>query len=772
MSGKKQRGVKLAPVAVGQKKKARQKRFSARFHNVQEKACLRLMDLLAQMFDQADDVLFEMADSAASNQDQNIYFDSMRELRIRRRGMEMEFSQLYNASFEQLDRHLLVDSEEVEASKLCLVNDNEIEEMLALEGMVARSMNDCAEELSLLSMRFDSLLTAIVINNDNNPIAPGPICTAFAKTCGSLDVDIRARLVVLKLFEKAVVKHLPKLYQTLNRDLAEEGVLANISLASQRQRGGAQNSAYAEGQEAADTPPGVMTGAASNDNVFSQLQNLLQQAGQLFSGPARHTPPAPGAQLATVKQPMVLDLLTSVQNHLNAVPAAQTGYMTELPEQRDISEMVMEILKRNEPDGHYRLREADEDAINIVSLLFQFVLEDDNLAVPLKSLISLLQVPMAKVALLDKSFFGKDSHPARKLLNMMAQAGIGWAPASNPERDFLYRKVKDAVETVLTSFDDDIGIFQSVLSDFVSFMENERRRATVVEQRTLEAEQGKTRSDLAHTAVHQSILECTSNKPLPGVVSELLEHAWSKVLFLVYVREGEDSGSWKSALRVMEELVWSVQPKATAKERLRLEKLQPGLFKSLRNGLNRVGFSHFAMNHLFEQLEASYAYLLNIEESKPGAKKQAVESKTTSEPAGCSPTLDEMLSRGKAHIESASVEAVGAMTEVSGPTEAANNEDLLEGVDEAMLSAVDNLTMGSWVQFNQDDDASYRCRLAAVMKPTGKYIFVNRAGKKVAEWSREQLASNVARDIVRLLDDRLLFDRALESVISQLNSSR
>ena len=58
------------------------------------------------------------------------------------------------------------------------------------------------------------------------------------------------------------------------------------------------------------------------------------------------------------------------------------------------------------------------------------------------------------------------------------------------------------------------------------------------------------------------------------------------------------------------------------------------------------------------------------------------------------------------------------------------------------------------------------------MKPTGKYIFVNRAGKKVAEWSREQLAANVANDIVRLLDDRMLFDRALESVIGQLSSAR
>jgi hypothetical protein len=96
----------------------------------------------------------------------------------------------------------------------------------------------------------------------------------------------------------------------------------------------------------------------------------------------------------------------------------------------------------------------------------------------------------------------------------------------------------------------------------------------------------------------------------------------------------------------------------------------------------------------------------------------------------------------------------------------------MEAVDPQMLLKVDRLSVGSWVQFRQSESTGFRCRLAAVLKPTGKYIFVNRAGKKVAEWTREQLAANVAMDVVILLDDRQLFDRALESVISQLQHSR
>ena len=184
MSGTKQDGVKLSSVAgKGLSKGARNMRFSARFHNVQEKARLRLMDVLARMFDQADDALFEMADRAPSNQDQNIYFESMRELRIKRRGMEMEFVQLYDAAFVQLESSQQgIADIDPEAVCLSLVNDNEIEELLAVEGMVTRSMTDCADELSLLSMRFDSLLNSVQISNDNNPIAPQRVCEAFAQT--------------------------------------------------------------------------------------------------------------------------------------------------------------------------------------------------------------------------------------------------------------------------------------------------------------------------------------------------------------------------------------------------------------------------------------------------------------------------------------------------------------------------------------------------------------------------------------------------------------
>ena len=82
------------------------------------------------------------------------------------------------------------------------------------------------------------------------------------------------------------------------------------------------------------------------------------------------------------------------------------------------------------------------------------------------------------------------------------------------------------------------------------------------------------------------------------------------------------------------------------------------------------------------------------------------------------------------------------------------------------------MRVGNWVDFRQDDGRMLRCRLAAVINGIGKYIFVNRSGIKVAELNREELQAALLDDTVALIEDDHLFDRALESVISNLRDMK
>jgi hypothetical protein len=85
-----------------------------------------------------------------------------------------------------------------------------------------------------------------------------------------------------------------------------------------------------------------------------------------------------------------------------------------------------------------------------------------------------------------------------------------------------------------------------------------------------------------------------------------------------------------------------------------------------------------------------------------------------------------------------------------------------------MVREINRLTEGVWVEMTHDDGQKMRCKLAAIVQPGSKYIFVNRRGMKVAERSRMALAIELKRKSITILDESQVFDRALEAVIGNL----
>lgn len=88
--------------------------------------------------------------------------------------------------------------------------------------------------------------------------------------------------------------------------------------------------------------------------------------------------------------------------------------------------------------------------------------------------------------------------------------------------------------------------------------------------------------------------------------------------------------------------------------------------------------------------------------------------------------------------------------------------------DDPDLLKVRQLRVGCWVEFQEDAENTLRCKLTAIIAPDHTCIFVNRTGLKVLEKSPVELALEFKRGAVRTLDDALLFDRALASVIGNL----
>lgn len=832
-------------------------------NRLQERCRPLVQQFVQALFDQADDALFELADRAINNAEQNMYFESMREVRIKRRGIEQSVIRDVGENFRCLGLGLSSDDgigsgDESAAASLSLVDHDELEEMVAVDGMVAKAEKEFAEPLALLTARIDALLP-YPVGVKTNPFGPARLCQSFLAATQALDLDIKAKLVLFKLFDRHVIRSLDKLYETGNDLLVEEGVLPRLKRA---------------GASASKSPLSANSGALHEESdaeqVFNSLQQLLGQA-RPDSGFGQHIGLVGPGLAPALPRDALMQLLADIQQQQIAWLARQQAAVLRgvAPQQLDVLQALNRVLQQRMPNQAVSIGQVDDDAINLVSMLFQFVLEDRNLAAPIKGLIARLQIPILKVAMLDKSFFGKGGHPARKLLNEIANASLGWAPvnaSAELERDPFYAKVDALVSRIIDEFADDVGVFQAALEDFIAFVEMDRRRASLIEQRTVDAEDGRAKSELARATVQELLNNKVAGKRLPGVVVKLLQDGWSNVLFLICLKEGLDSDSWRRAVQTVDDLLESVSAVDSFADRARLLRTLPVLLKNLRSGLNKIGFNPFDLNQLFSELEQIHLQRLKKEETaelvalsdRPAQAESMAQVDTHLPPAVIEPvsismqpptkTLDEVLTeRQAAMVEEAGVAeplpvvpgadladldrelaahfgeaalADGApvaavqpapvepplLTETAEPVSVAEpvstanqvstggrNADLLEPLDdlsapataasavaepEPLLSReqrsaerVDGLQVGNWVEF-QSGGKILRCRLAAIIRATGKYIFVNRAGVKVAENNRDGLLKAHQRGELVMLDEGRLFDRALESVIGNLRDMK
>lgn len=720
---------------------------------VRDKAAQQLKQALQALFDNADDTLFEMADRATSNAEQNTFFEAMRDLRLKRKNIERGFLHKLFESFASLTQYEIGKAPQLDAmsfDSLSLVQNDELEERVAVDSMVAKVMSRDALALGHLTTRLNSLVPR-KLDDKSNPLGPEVLCHAFIESCSDLGVDIKVKLIILKLFEKYVLSGLGELYDEANQALISAGVLPELkSLPQARRRAPNQPAASRAAQVAAGE--GHAEGGEVQE-VFQVLQDLLAQVRGVA---------VPRRELPADALPITSRDLTRLLSHL------QQRMPVEAMSELDVRDQLEALLGRvSAKSGKVRVvGEVDEDVINLVSMLFEFILDDRNLPDSLKALIGRLQIPMLKVAVLDKTFFGRGSHPARRLLNEIASAALGWADQGDVQRDSLYQKIEQIVQRLLNDFVDDPAIFSELLADFLAFIGDERRRSELLEQRTRDAEEGSAKAELARRQVEQSLNERLLGKTLPEVVVRLLKEAWSKVLMLTCLKHGVESAEWQAALATMDDLIWSVEPHDEPEARQRLLELVPGLLKSLREGLASAAFDPFSTGEFFSQLEALHVQGLQrfkrpLPEAESAAEGVAVEPQDR-------PLLDLAAVDEEAPAEPPMVAVVEEIV-LAAPeeTRTLEPEEILPEDDES-LQQVDNLRVGSWVEFQEDEEHKLRCKLAAVIKATGKYVFVNRTGMKVLEKTRMGLAVEFRRGTIRLLDDALLFDRALESVIGNL----
>ena len=716
---------------------------------------------LSELFDNADDTLFEKADRAANNADQSVFFDAMRLLRLQRHaveksccdGLDEQLSQLQHGRGAQRATPASFD-----VDSLSLVQPDELEQTVALDTMVGRVVARNQMALAHLAMRLNSLVSTTVTDT-SHALAPAQLVQLFADSCAPLNLDIKVRLIILKMFERHVFNSIDSLYADINELLANAGILPDLKQGSTAPRSRSPVPPGANSQMGQRAPAAGGPMESSEQQVLSLFSELISSWRHTSGDIALSALGAPSAA------PVRSDELLGMLSHFASGTAQQSHSLADL--RNHISRQLHEQQRQT---GEVRkLDRVDDDVISLVSMLFDVVLGDEELPAALKALIGRMQLPILRVAIADKSLFNRASHPARRLLNELARATMGWSDHDDLQRDQLHALLERMVDRMLGEELIDAAFFEQMHEELAGFVRLEQRRAERLEQRTRDAEEGRARVEAARSKSARVLNGLLLGRTLPVFAVDLLRDRWSQVLQLAFLREGEHSSAWQQAVLIAGQLVDSVEvPSAEALEQR--PQLNEQVCQALCDGLRLLGEEQPENSPQLHQLHALQASAISA-----AAARQAPQESAADEPA---PELSAAEPAAQYQPASTDIPEFTDMVRVEQPVldepELEAPVQTIEDLPNADAAGwVDDLRAGSWFELaGTEARPAQRCKLAAIISFSGKYIFVNRTGMKVAEFNRLELSRHYEAGAIRLLANDQLFDRALESVIGNLRQLR
>ncbi len=251
-------------------------------------------------------------------------------------------------------------------------------------------------------------------------------------------------------------------------------------------------------------------------------------------------------------------------------------------------------------------RTVDKLTIELVGMLFEHILQDKQVPAEIKAILSRMQFPVLKAALLDADFFASNTHPARRLIDRVAATAVGWEPYGD-ENERYRQRVENIVRSVLEKFDKDMGVFEKLLAEFDEFIaEIPQRESDPVARAKKVLEEAEKREILTINTTIQ-VRRAFEKVQLEPYMRDFLLGPWVQVLVAAGMRDAETPGFSKRFREVIHDVVWSIQPKGMGEDRKRLVAMIPEMMRILRDGLALIRMPEREQETFFNELMQSHA---------------------------------------------------------------------------------------------------------------------------------------------------------------------
>lgn len=716
-------------------------------------ACNKLSGIIAEALEKVENDLFALASESASTTEQQVLLEAMAQLREHRAEIQKTFDRCFAELYEQRvagKGSSLSASQELSLENLSLVEDSEMEEELTIGELARKTKNRIdPDQLLGIQARLGHLLARESLDDEGNPLSPDAVFQALKQACARIPGNFAVKRSLLTAVQPYIAKGIDTVYADVNKNLIAHHVLPRIKHQVQR---------AADKPIGTSQPMGLSQMLANNQAMHtSQMMHLSQLAGPgtpvgmgvppamamtapldlsallagVLSGPpaARQHAARMFADPGTYKLDKVMDtpatpeLIASLSN-LQANVATSGTFL-----QRDLLASIdQQIRNQSHP--------LDQLTIELVTMVFDYILDDSDVPDTVKAEIARLQIIAVKAALLDRTFFARRQHPMRRLLDRIAQAAQDPEIDTQAESPFV-TGLRAIANQAINAFDDDLAVFemaQEQLEQLIAQVTQAQR--TTVESASFKLareEQTQIAEAEARTELRRHLTRHT-----PGFVREFLYNWWTAVL--AHARVGENEAQWQEALEIAETLIWSVSPLRSTDVQ-RLATLLPQLMRGLMYGMNVISMPAEAREAFFNQLMQTHTAAVN-------QAKATARSNETPPPA----------------VEEVQTEDPWTEMDADLSDEA---DDGIE-VGDLLLHTVKSLERGAIVEFIDDNaEAPVRCKLSWISPKQTVLLFTSSA-HGARKFSPEALAAALGQGKARLVEEtEALVDRAFGALVAE-----
>ncbi|AKH19580.1 DUF1631 family protein [Sedimenticola thiotaurini] len=713
---------------------------------------------LVRLFQEVEPVMIDFASKAETDNAQLLFFDAITQVQNLSEQVTDSFLTTLHKGFSAFSNCRPIEYprpiiEAEDTSKIEIVENQDLEIHIAIQSMITRSKDKNHQALYQLGQRLAVIQQGKKLRDQDIPASPEHVSTTFQTASDLFGLEQKLLLILYVLFEKCVLKEIGTLYACINKMLSDAGIYPHLPPTITRYKdssrsdgnGSAQDGESAQQQASqASSSSDLRTEPLTNEDflvgkeVFNTILSMLTERRHADPRFRNHPEYAPDGNLEQLRSSP--ELVTAI-NQLHTPVEFDMGVYADTAADdlspNDRSAAAIDYLqKRITSERENLFSELDEntiptadlDTIELVGMLFEHVLDDPDLASLTKTVICHLHTPYLKVAIIDREFLTNPDHIARKLLNLVVNAGRRWVDENNVDAG-IYHTMRDMIHSIMRDFKDDISLFDRCYSEFLDHLRALEHRTRLLEERTREATRGKDRLEYARLRADEIMHQHCDGVRFHPVLWQFLSVVWKNYMTLLLLRdqEIERRKEWRSVLMVINSVIKINNGYGDALTAQWLKHAWPRLRKNIESGLDFLGNTNPSEYVAFKKTIAELQQARQSEPSEKVVVRPVTETK-------------------KRKAKSA---------------EAARSATLRKFLEQAQQTEI-----GTWFEFSEPDGSLRRVKLSWYSPVTNNHMFLDRFGSKAFVIPTDVLVQRLANGTAYTVEpNRFPFvDQALQKI--------